>query len=230
MDVVVTALTANNFQRTSTPISKPLVVHAVAGAGKTTLIQNLLPDHLNLSAQTAGTPQPPNLTGAFIRKLTCPEPNKINLLDEYVALQPLKGSWDVVLADPLQHPGLALRPHFIKSVSHRLCPETTKLISKLICPCTSSRSENSTIQFSGLFDGPLLGTIIALDSTTQALLRTHRAPFLCPTAALGLEFDVVTVVSSQPLEEVQDKVGLYISLSRHRHQLHVRSPPPHPTY
>nr|BDX36186.1 triple gene block protein 1 [Plantago asiatica mosaic virus]BDX36191.1 triple gene block protein 1 [Plantago asiatica mosaic virus] len=230
MDVVVTALTANNFQRTSTPISKPLVVHAVAGAGKTTLIQNLLPDHPNLSAQTAGTPQPPNLTGAFIRKLTCPEPNKINLLDEYVALQPLKGSWDVVLADPLQHPGLALRPHFIKSVSHRLCPETTKLISKLICPCTSSRSENSTIQFSGLFDGPLLGTIIALDSTTQALLRTHRAPFLCPTAALGLEFDVVTVVSSQPLEEVQDKVGLYISLSRHRHQLHVRSPPPHPTY
>nr|BDX36181.1 triple gene block protein 1 [Plantago asiatica mosaic virus] len=230
MDVVVTALTANNFQRTSTPISKPLVVHAVAGAGKTTLIQNLLPDHPNLSAQTAGTPQPPNLTGAFIRKLTCPEPNKINLLDEYVALQPLKGSWDVVLADPLQHPGLALRPHFIKSVSHRLCPETTKLISRLICPCTSSRSENSTIQFSGLFDGPLLGTIIALDSTTQALLRTHRAPFLCPTAALGLEFDVVTVVSSQPLEEVQDKVGLYISLSRHRHQLHVRSPPPHPTY
>nr|BDX36171.1 triple gene block protein 1 [Plantago asiatica mosaic virus] len=230
MDVVVTALTTNNFQRTSTPISKPLVVHAVAGAGKTTLIQNLLPDHSNLSAQTAGTPQPPNLTGAFIRKLTCPESNKINLLDEYVALQPLKGSWDVVLADPLQHSGPALRPHFVKSVSHRLCPETTKLISKLICPCTSSRSENSTIQFSGLFDGPLLGTIIALDSTTQALLRAHKAPFLCPTAALGLEFDVVTVVSSQPLEEVQDKVGLYVSLSRHRHQLHVRSPPPHPTH
>ncbi|AAX19932.1 triple gene block protein 1 [Nandina mosaic virus] len=230
MDAIISTLTSNDFQRTNIPISKPLVVHAVAGAGKTTLIQNLLSEHPNFSAQTAGTPQSPNLTGAFIRKLTCPESNKINLLDEYAALQPLKGSWDVVLADPLQHTGLTLRPHFIKSVSHRLCPETTKLISKLICPCTSSRAETSTIQFSGLFDGPLLGTIIALDQTTQALLQAHNAPFLCPSAALGLEFDTVTVVSSQPLEEVSDQVGLYISLSRHRSQLYVRSPPPHPTY
>nr|BAG12124.1 triple gene block protein1 [Plantago asiatica mosaic virus]BAG12129.1 triple gene block protein2 [Plantago asiatica mosaic virus]BAG12134.1 triple gene block protein1 [Plantago asiatica mosaic virus]BAG12144.1 triple gene block protein1 [Plantago asiatica mosaic virus] len=230
MDIVISALTSNDFQRTNIPISKPLVVHAVAGAGKTTLIQNLLPDHPNLSAQTAGTPQSPNLTGAYIRKLTCPESNKLNLLDEYAALQPLKGSWDVVLADPLQHSGLALRPHFVKSISHRLCPETTKLISKLICPCSSSRSDTSSIQFSGLFEGPLLGTIIALDSTTQALLQAHGAPFLCPTAALGLEFDTVTVVSATPLADVQDKVGLYISLSRHRAQLHVRSPPPHPTY
>nr|BDX36216.1 triple gene block protein 1 [Plantago asiatica mosaic virus]BDX36221.1 triple gene block protein 1 [Plantago asiatica mosaic virus] len=230
MDIVISALTANNFQRTNIPISKPLVVHAVAGAGKTTLIQNLLPEHPNLSAQTAGSPQAPNLTGAFIRKLTCPESNKINLLDEYAALQPLKGSWDVVLADPLQHPGLALRPHFVKSVSHRLCPETTKLISKLICPCTSSRSEASQIEFSGLFDGPLRGTIIALDQVAHDLLTAHGAPFLCPSAALGLEFDTVTVVASQPLEAIQDKVGLYISLSRHRQQLYVRSPPPHPTY
>nr|AMY62719.1 triple gene block protein 1 [Plantago asiatica mosaic virus] len=230
MDVILSTLTSNNFQRTNTPISKPLVVHAVAGAGKTTLIQNLLPNHPNLSAQTAGTPQSPNLTGAYIRILTGLEVNKLNLLDEYAALQPLKGSWDVVLADPLQHPGLALRPHFVKSISHRLCPETTKLISKLICPCTSSRSDSSIIQFSGLFEGPLLGTIIALDSTTQNLLQAHRAPFLCPTTALGLEFDTVTVVSARPLEEIQDKVGLYISLSRHRTQLHVRSPLPHPTY
>nr|AMN10084.1 triple gene block protein 1 [Plantago asiatica mosaic virus] len=230
MDAILTALTSNNFQRTNTPLSKPLVIHAVAGAGKTTLIQNLLPEHPNLAAQTAGNPQTPNLTGAFIRKLTCPESNKLNLLDEYAALQPLKGSWDVVLADPLQHPGLALRPHFIKSVSHRLCPATTRLISKLVCPCTSSRTDESTIQFSGLFEGPLLGTIIALDQTTQNLLAAHNAPFLCPTAALGLEFDTVTIASALPLEEVPDKVGLYISLSRHRSQLHVRSPPPHPTY
>nr|AVL84358.1 triple gene block protein 1 [Plantago asiatica mosaic virus] len=230
MDSVINALTSNNFHRTNIPISRPLVVHAVAGAGKTTLIQNLLPEHPDLAAQTAGTSQNPNLTGAFIRKLTCPEPHKLNLLDEYVALQPLKGSWDVVLADPLQHPGLALRPHFVKSVSHRLCPTTTRLLSKLVCPCTSSRTDESKIQFSGLFDGPLLGTIIALDQTTQTLLSAHGAPFLCPTAALGLEFDTVTVVSALPLEEVTDKVALYISLSRHRSQLHVRSPPPHPTY
>ncbi|BAC16786.1 tgb1 [Tulip virus X] len=230
METILTALEKAGFTRTKLPLSKPLVIHAVAGAGKTTLIQSLLAEHPNLSAQTAGVPQNPTLDGAYIRKLTIPESNKLNILDEYAALHPLKGSWDVVCADPLQHPNTALRPHFLKTTSHRLCPATTGLISKLICPCSSSRPEPTKITVTGLFESPLFGTIISLDDTCHKLLQAHGLQPHCPESVLGLEFPVVTVVSSLPLHEIVEKHRLYISLSRHTQELHVRCPPPHPTH
>ena len=58
---------------------------------------------------------------------------------------------------------------------------------------------------------------------------TVSNPF-CPKATIGLQFPVVTVLSSQPLEQVEDSTALYIALTRHTKELHVRCPTEaHPT-
>ena len=99
MEHLIALLTANGYTRTDSPLSKPLVVHAVAGAGKTTLIRDFLRTHSMTNAQTLGTPDKPNLTRKMIRQYSMPRANHFNILDEYCA-QPLKGSWDAVFADP----------------------------------------------------------------------------------------------------------------------------------
>lgn len=165
MDRLIDLLTANGYSRTDHPISKPLVIHAVAGAGKTTLIRQFLKENPAINAQTLGTPDKPNLSRKMIRPHTGPKANHFNILDEYCA-QPLKGSWDAVFADPLQHPDYALEPHFIKETSHRLGPSTCRLISELgilIYP----GAEDQLVTRKGVFEGELYGC----HSTGQAYSR-----------------------------------------------------------
>lgn len=70
MDRLIDLLTANGYSRTDHPISKPLVIHAVAGAGKTTLIRQFLKENPAINAQTLGTPDKPNLSRKMIRPLS----------------------------------------------------------------------------------------------------------------------------------------------------------------
>ena len=222
METPTALLIANGYTRTDLPISKPLVIHAVAGAGKTTLIRQFLHQHSATNAQTLGTPDKPNLSRKMIRQFSMPKANHFNILDEYCA-QPLKGSWDAVFADPLQHPDYALEPHFIKETSHRLGPSTCELISSLgilIYP----DSEDQVVTRKGVFESELFGVVIALDEAIFQLASRHGLKPLCPKATIGLQFPVVTVLSSLALEQIEDSTALYIALTRHTKELHVRCP------
>nr|ANH10861.1 triple gene block gene protein 1 [Opuntia virus X]ATU47237.1 TGB protein 1 [Opuntia virus X] len=223
MENLVAMLTANDYTRTDRAFSKPLIVHAVAGAGKTSLIRRFMKENAQVSAQTHGTPDPPNLTRKMITKVTAPKSNHFNILDEYCAF-PLKGSWDACFADPLQHPDFAQEPHFIKETTHRFGPETCELIKSLGIPiCPLGPSQVLTIK--GLFEGEIFGKVICLDSDIAALACRHRIPISQPKQTIGLEFPTVTVLSSLPLSQVEDVTGAYISLTRHTKELHVRAPP-----
>ncbi|UTI93305.1 triple gene block 1 [Chaenostoma potexvirus] len=229
MDQLHTALENAGFERTKLPISKPLVVHAVAGAGKSTLLRNFAAACPEALAQTCGPADPPNLEQTHIREHFGPQSNKINILDEYPLLEPLRGAWAAVFADPLQYSTGALPPHYVKKTSHRLGVHTAQLISKLICPVSSSSTKPDSVTFSGIFEGQLLGQIIALDDLTASLLARHSVPFACPEQVRSQEFPEVTVVSASPLDKVINKSLLYVALSRHTEKLHVLSPPPHPS-
>ena len=191
METLTALLIANGYTRTDLPISKPLVIHAVAGAGKTTLIRQFLHQHSATNAQTLGTPDKPNLSRKMIRQFSMPKANHFNILDEYCA-QPLKGSWDAVFADPLQHPDYALEPHFIKETSHRLGPSTCELISSLgilIYP----DSEDQVVTRKGVFESELFGVVIALDEAIFQLASRHGLKPLCPKATTGFSFAKYTV-------------------------------------
>lgn len=223
MNSFIDFLVAEGFTRTNAPISGALVVHAVAGAGKSTLIRKYIQHNPNARAFTHGIPDPPNITSRFIQPFQSPVPGAFNILDEYCAA-PLTGDWDVLLADPLQHRNGGLVPHYIKECSHRLGPQTCSLLRSLGIHITSTKTED-TVNRSGLFDGPIYGQPLALDSQAGALLASHGIVAPCPTGVLGREFPIVTVVSTIPLKSVKFKHALYGALSRHINELHVRAPP-----
>lgn len=216
-------LTSKGFVRTNRPLSKPLVVHAVAGAGKSTVIREFLQEVFNSSGQTLGIPDPPTLEGAYIKAATVPLSNHFNILDEY-SVQPLRHSWDAVFSDPLQNPAHPVRPHFICTVSHRLGPEVCDLLRDLGISISSSGSRSQTVFRGGVFESELKGTLIALDEEIRDLLTAHALNPVCPHEVLGRELPVVTVLSSQPIPNIKDRSGLYIALTRATDELRILAP------
>ena len=224
MDSFVNLLTELGFVRTNTPLSRPLVVHAVAGAGKSSLIRRHLESNPNAVAQTWSRPDHPNLLQRYIRPYVGATPGAFNILDEYPA-QPLQGDWDVVIADPLQYGKYTIPPHYVKSITHRFGKATTSFLQEqgfLVHPADDCVEDSCTT--AGIFDGPLQGHIIAVDHAAKSLVEAHGVQATCPKSDLGLQYDVVTAVSTRPLSEIPDRHNLYIALTRHKIHLHVLTP------
>jgi hypothetical protein len=199
------------YERTPLPLQEPIVVHTVAGAGKTTLVRSWLRRSPHLKAVTGGQPDPPTLEGVGI---LAPH-SRADIVDEYPAVPDRTGA-KVLLADPLQHRGPILPAHFIGRRTHRFGKATCELLKLFSINCTADRVDK--VSRSGLFDSDLVGTIIAVDDDAAELLEAHSAQFLTPCQALGLTFESVTAVSTVPLEEA-DPVNRYIACSRHSQQL-----------
>lgn len=228
MNTLSNLLLSEGYQRTPRPLSEPIVVHAVAGAGKSTLIRKLLKQSDNFRAHTNGPPDPPTLDCTSILPFTSnPPQHTYNILDEYPLGQP-KG-YKALFADILQHRNNHQQPHFIKTSSHRLGKTTTDFIQEhLTIPIegTGSAELKSVLPVLG---SPLFGTLIALTPEIARLLESHGAKFYCPDQVLGKEFPVVTVLSTLPLQALPDRNAAYIALTRHTQELHVRSPDTPPT-
>ncbi|BAA03051.1 triple gene block protein 1 [Papaya mosaic virus] len=229
MNHFINLLVAEGFVRTNEPLTDQLVVHSVAGSGKSTLIRKFLEEQPLARAYTHCRADPPNLEGRFIQPFKGPCPDHFNILDEYCK-EPISAKFQVLIADPLQYRTQHLRPHYVNHKSHRLGPETCKLLSSLGIKVESHRRDRDVVTLSGIFGSPILGQAIALDRSASDLLRAHGIQALCPIESIGQEYPVVTVVSSEPLRNVRFKDQVYIALSRHTEQLHVLSPEfPHTT-
>nr|ADE10203.1 triple gene block protein [Hydrangea ringspot virus] len=228
MDTLVSELQRLGYTRTNLPLSRPLVIHAVAGAGKSTLLRHLLTLPQPFYVQTHGIPDPPNLSQRYIRPANVPLSNHFNILDEYLRSQS-KDPGTPSSRTPSNTQKTA-SPHFTRNVTHRFGPDTCSLLSSLGIDIVSAPdSEQDTLTLSPIFEGTLQGQILALDANCARLLEAHGVPFLCPRKVLGLEFPVVTVVSLSPLKQHPSPQELYIALTRHRKELHVLAPPPYPS-
>jgi hypothetical protein len=199
------------YERTPLPLQEPIIVHTVAGAGKTTLVRSWLRRAPHLKAITGGQPDPPNLEGVGLLR----PHGRADIVDEYPAVPDLEGA-KVLLADPLQHRGLTRPAHFIGRRTHRFGKSTCELLKSWGINCTATKED--TVSKAGLFDSDLIGTIVAVDDDAAELLSSHSAQFLTPCQALGLTFEAVTAVSTVPIEEA-DPVNRYIACSRHSQQL-----------
>nr|QIN54699.1 triple gene block 1 [Bamboo mosaic virus] len=228
-------LTRSGYIRTSEPrgSGQQLVVHAVAGAGKTTLLREILDTIPGVTIHTAGTPDPPNLTLNYIKGQEPPCSKKYTILDEYPARAKwTEEAWDMLIADNLQHTGPTTRPHYIKHTTYRLGPQTVKALQNLGYQLEYAHritQPDQGFSFTGLFDGPIYGQPITLDTAAHNLAIAHGLPALQATQTRGLEYDVTTIISSTPLQTVKDKVGLYIAFTRHRKACHIRAPGLDPT-
>lgn len=225
MNTFTNSLLAEGFTRTQRPLSEPIVVHAVAGAGKSTLIRKLLKQSDEFRAHTHGPPDPKTLDCTSILPFTSNPPQHLfNILDEYPLASP-KG-YKALFADILQHRNNHLPPHFIKFTSHRLAPSTTQFIADHLGIPIQGEGSAELTSVQPVLGSPLYGTIISLTPETSSLLTSHKAQFFCPDQVLGQEFEVVTVLSAIPIRHLKDHSGAYIALTRHTKELHVRSPDP----
>lgn len=223
MNHFINCLVAEGFVRTNEALTDSLVVHAVAGCGKSTLVRRFLEEQPLARAYTHGKPDPPNLEGRFIQAFRTPNPDHFNILDEYCK-EPLSGKFQVLIADPLQYRTCPLRPHYVNHKSHRLGPETCRLLTKCGIRIESHRLDKDLVKRGGVFGSPLFGQVIALDRPSSDLLKAHGVRALCPVETIGQEYPVVTVVSSEPIENIRFKDQVYIALSRHTQELHVLAP------
>jgi hypothetical protein len=199
------------YERTPLPIQEPIVVHTVAGAGKTTLVRSWIRRAPQLKAVTGGQPDPPNLEGVGILR---PQ-GRADIVDEYPAVADITGA-KILLADPLQHRGTTFPAHFIGRRTHRFGKSTCELLKSWNINCSADKEDK--VLRSGLYESELVGTVIAVDDDAAELLEAHSAQFVTPCQALGLTCEVVTAVSTVPLEEA-DPVNRYIACSRHSQQL-----------
>lgn len=225
MNSLINLLEESGYSRTPVPLTTPLVVHAVAGAGKSSLIRSFLSGNPNARAFTTGVPDTRNLLGASIQAFDPnPPSHTFNILDEYPQGAG-KGSFQALFADPLQHSNISSirQPHFIKTTSHRLGPSTAELLTQLGFT-VEGLGTAQVVSSEPIFGSTIKGQVIALDDLIADYLSAHRCPFKRPLQTLGAEFPVVTVLSSVPLREVCCKEHLYVALSRHTSELHVRDP------
>jgi hypothetical protein len=229
MDLELTRrLLTNGYHRTDEPRAPgtPIVVHAVAGAGKTTFLRSLL-TFRDVEVFTAGTHDPPCLTGKHIRCARAPLPGAFNILDEYPAWPTYRTEpWHALFADNLQHSQPSLRAHFTCDLTYRFGEATAAALRLLGFSIRTRLPAHACagLSWANIFEGYIYGQVITLDAAAHHLALSHGLNPITAEAARGLEFDVTTVLTTA--EHVHDlpwKALVYVALTRHRRHCHLRS-------
>lgn len=221
MDVLLSKL-RDSFSCVST-CSKPIVVNCVPGSGKSYFIRALISGDSRFRAYTGGVPDFQNLTGRYLRRFEgIVDPQFINILDEYQAVDPVHYSkFAAIFGDPLQEIPKSIYPQasFVGNVTKRFGKETALYLSKLGVDITSEGEDKLDIEY--IFSGKIVGVVIAFEEEIIKLLSSHSCPFRRPQEVRGETFDRVTFVCTGRRATECDRHLVYISLTRHRDQLKI---------
>ena len=141
MNELLSLLSKYNFTRLGHRLGDPIVINCVPGAGKTTLIRELLELNDSFVAFSTVRADPPNLSGKRIEKLPSDLPTgKYIIIDEYQNLTSLPPSTFAVFGDPFQTTtSLNLPASFIATKTHRFGKSTCALLRSLTLMCLQIR-------------------------------------------------------------------------------------------
>ncbi|CAJ43606.1 Triple Gene Block protein 1 [Narcissus common latent virus] len=222
MDVLVNLLNKYGLVRLSSKLVLPIVVHCVPGAGKSTLIRELLACDSRFVAYTGGLGDPAHITGKWIQRWQGDYDRTKNLvLDEYTLIEDVPGAF-ALFGDPIQVNTTSVKPaDFICYTSRRFGSATSTLLKALGWPVEASG--NDLVQIHHIYSFEPTGVVIYFEEEIGCLLREHCV------AALGLEeirgktFDTVTFVTSENSPLISREAA-YQCLTRHRLALHILCP------
>ncbi|MBH0063517.1 TGBp1 family protein [Pseudoalteromonas sp. NZS71] len=224
MDFVYDSLVDAGYIRTRLPVSFPIYIHCVAGAGKSTLIREILEADRTFEAFTYGVPDPINLSGIRI-KAAADIPNarsdSIKIIDEYIG-QELPEGTAFCFADPNQFPFSCPDAHFTCYQSKRFGNQTCDFLGKLDCAAFSYKSDQ--LIFEKLFAGSLEGQIVCYEKEIFDLLDRHNLEYKRDCQIRGSTFDIVTFITASDSFEPEDRYKVYLCLTRHRSVLRILSP------
>ncbi|QGT76799.1 P2 [Citrus yellow mottle-associated virus] len=212
-------LSSKEFTRTKLPLSEPIVIHAIAGAGKTHLLEQYSRHN---PSNTFFTPLD-NKSNSLLLSPFSSDCSSASFIDEYPLCE-IPPSAKYLLADPIQYlgnPNLR-KPHYICPVSHRFGSQTAALLSSLGIEAYSRKQD--IVVSEDIFSFEPEGQVIACDPETQALARRHSLDFLRPCESIGRTFHTTTVLISDKLTPETLTKEIYIGLTRHTSKLIILSP------
>nr|QBL75477.1 TGB1 [Potato virus M] len=222
MDVIVELLYKYNFERLNTKLELPIIVHCVPGAGKSSLIRELLGLDSRFCAYTAGIEDEPQLSGNWIRKWSgVPPEDKLLIIDEYTLLSEVPHAF-ALFGDPIQsNSGAVQRADFVCSTSKRFGSATCSLLRELGWDIYSSGAD--LVQISDIYVKDPVGVVIYFEEEVGCLLRAHGVEALNLKEIVGRTFEVVTFVTSENSPTI-DRPAAYQCMTRHRRALHILCP------
>jgi hypothetical protein len=222
MDVFVSLLCKYKFERLTSNLSFPIVVHSVPGAGKTSLIRELISSDSRFCAYTYGKADSPNLTGAYIRSAEGDlEEREFSVFDEYLAGN--HPSWAfAIFADPSQGGSAPVqRAHFVKRESHRFGAKTATLLRELGYDIFASGEDS--IEIADIYLKEPEGIVIYHQSEVGHLLSAHGVESYCIQSIRGQTYDTVTYVTAEN-SPISDSASSFQCLTRHRKRLLILCP------
>nr|AVL25844.1 TGB1 [Potato virus S] len=218
MDVLLETLDKFAFTRVSSSLNKPIVVHSVPGAGKSSVIREIIKRDSRFSAITFGKADEPNLEGSYIKKAST-ESSQFLLVDEYTE-GPIPEQAYALFADPLQSESEPLRAHFIKRESHRFGKCTAALLQDLGWQVTA-RGED-IVQIADIYTLDPKEQVIFYEKEVGDLLRAHGVPASCISEVRGATFEHVTFVTGE--NSPKDRAAAFQCLTRHSKSLLILCP------
>ncbi|AJD23366.1 triple gene block protein 1 [Yam latent virus] len=222
MDVLVKYLCKYNFVRLSSKLASPVVIHCVPGAGKSTLIRELIRADTRFVGFTAGVEDEPDVSGCWIQKWTGETPDgKFVILDEYTLLSEVPEVF-AVFGDPVQSVTTSVRPaQFICTFSQRFGSATSALLKELGWEVEAIGSD--VVRVLDIYSADLQGVVLYFEEEVGCLLRAHGVDAKSFEQVRGQTFKVVTFVTSENAP-VRSRVAAFQCLTRHREALYILCP------
>nr|UUL90867.1 triple gene block protein 2 [Banmivirus BanMMV]WAB21388.1 triple gene block protein 2 [Banmivirus BanMMV] len=207
----------SGFLATGLPISDKIVIHGVAGCGKSTLTEELLKDS-NFNIVNTLASCNPNLEGQFIRRDLTTFEDKINILDEYLSVSHHEG-FQVLLADPFQYKKIPYPAHYIKRESHRFRKELIPILAEIGIEVETEESGLKVIRGSAYEIEPK-GKIISIEAEVIKYILKHGLEAYHSTCVQGQEFESVTFYHSKEFKDLE-RSDLYVALTRVKRELRI---------
>nr|AXL97638.1 triple-gene-block protein 1 [Potato virus H] len=223
MDVLVDILNKYNFTRLCSKLEKPVVIHCVPGAGKTSLIRELIKVDSRFVAFTAGLEDEPHLSGRWIRKYTGVVPSEgLVILDEYTLLEELPTGLFAVFGDPIQSNTQVVRSaHFTSNLSRRFGRCTAVFLRELGFDVVAEAEDKVTV--ANIYKVDPFEQVVYFEDEVGCLLRAHAVEAKHYSQIVGQTFEKVTFVTSQSNLR-SNRVAAYQCMTRHRKELLILNP------
>ncbi|AAR89415.1 triple block protein 1 [Poplar mosaic virus] len=194
MDVLINKLVSCNFSRTRNQVGKPCIINCVPGAGKSTLIRELLNSDSRFRAYTFGEADPKNLSGRRIlpaSELRNAPQGALIIIDEYT-----EGSWEpgkicAAFGDPIQLMGARhCLTDFVCNKTKRFGNSTCELLNSFGFEIYSEKEDICLVR--DFFEVEPEGTVVAFESEVKDILARHFVEFEDICSIRGKTFEEVT--------------------------------------
>lgn len=223
MDLLVDLLNKYSFTRVNSKLSAPVVVHCVPGAGKTSLIRELIKLDSRFVAYTAGLEDEPHLSGRWIRKFNgVVDDNKFVILDEYTLLTDLPSGLFAIFGDPIQScTGVVQSADFVCNISRRFGKSTALFLRELGFDVVAEGADQ--VEVANIYKVDPIEQVVYFEQEVGCLLRLHQVDCKHYTEIVGQTFEKVTFVSGESNLRA-NRVEAYQCMTRHRSKLLILTP------